>query len=290
MLTASASVSVLAVVLKKPDLISFSSMNCKTPGQLWLGVFVSALCLGLTFPVYALCPPPENLQAARLDRVVDGDTLRLADGRLVRLIGVNTPEIGRDGRPHEPFAVAASRAVERFLGKDLLLAEGLEAKDRHGRTLASVYRARDRAHLGEHLLVKGLAWHIAVPPNLQDLDCLQKAEREARKVGRGVWDNAARPLRARDLDRRHRGFMRVTGEVSRVDVSRRAIWLEIDQNLSLRLDKRDLAYFSGVDVGALEGQMLTVRGWLIYRSGQNPRYPAHKMSLRHPAMLELEKD
>ena len=265
-------------------------MNSKAPGQLWLGVFVSALYLALAPPVHALCPPPQNLQAARLDSVVDGDTLRLADGRLVRLIGVNTPEIGRDGRPHEPFAVAASRAVERFLGRELLLTEGLEARDRHGRTLAAVYRAGDRAHLGEYLLAKGLGWHIAVPPNLQDLECLQKAEAEARKYRRGVWNTPIAPVRARDLDRRHAGFMRVSGEVSRVAASRMAIWLEIDQNLSLRLDKRDLPHFSGIDLDALEGQMLTVRGWLIYRGGQSSRYPAHKMSLRHPAMLELEKD
>ena len=290
MLTVSASVSVLVVVLKKPDLISFSSMNCKAPGQFWLGVFVFAICLGLAAPAHSLCSPPQDLEPATLDSVVDGDTLRLSDGRLVRLIGVNTPEMGRDGRPHEPFAVEASRAVQRFLGRDLLLAEGVEAKDRHGRTLAAVYRASDRAHLGEYLVEKGLAWHIAVPPNLQDMACLQKAEREARQHRRGVWNTATPTLRASDLDKRHRGFMRVTGEVSRVDVRRKVIWLEIDQNLSLRLDKRDLSYFSDLDVESLVGQMLTVRGWLIYRGGQKSRYPAHKMSLRHPAMLELEKD
>ena len=81
-MTASASVSALAVVLKKPDLIRVFSMNSKAPGQLWLGVFVSVLYLALAPPVHALCPPPQNLQAARLDSVVDGDTLRLADGRL----------------------------------------------------------------------------------------------------------------------------------------------------------------------------------------------------------------
>ncbi|MBB3047630.1 endonuclease YncB(thermonuclease family) [Litorivivens lipolytica] len=271
-------------------------MNKKAPGQLWLGVFVCAflflgqLSLAMAAPGRALCSPPANLEAARLDSVVDGDTLRLTDGRMVRLIGVNTPEIGRDGKPHEPFAVEAAKAVERFLGRDLLLAVGQEATDRHGRTLAAVYRARDRGHLGEYLLLQGLGWHIVVPPNVSDLSCLQQAEGEARKRRRGVWNEVAPLLKASELDKRHRGFQRVTGTVSRVDSSRSAIWVEIDRNLSLRLSKRDLPWFSGIDIESLAGEKLTVRGWLIYRSGHNPRYPAHMMSLRHPAMLELDKD
>lgn len=42
--------------------------------------------------------------------IVDGDTLRCADGTRVRLWGVNSPE------RHEPAGPAATRAVARIIG------------------------------------------------------------------------------------------------------------------------------------------------------------------------------
>ena len=44
----------------------------------------------------------------------DGDTLALEDGRSVRLLGINTPETGRDGEPSEPFAEDARALLSRF--------------------------------------------------------------------------------------------------------------------------------------------------------------------------------
>ncbi|KEZ75268.1 nuclease, partial [Pseudomonas syringae pv. syringae FF5] len=42
----------------------------------------------------AFCPAPASLPVAQVQRVVDGDTLKLTDGRNVRMIGLNTPETG----------------------------------------------------------------------------------------------------------------------------------------------------------------------------------------------------
>ncbi|MEN0108496.1 MAG: thermonuclease family protein, partial [Pseudomonas sp.] len=44
--------------------------------------FVSACWLG---PLWAFCPAPVDLPVLAVKQVVDGDTLRLADGRSVRL-------------------------------------------------------------------------------------------------------------------------------------------------------------------------------------------------------------
>ena len=40
-------------------------------------------------------------------RVNDGDTVHLADGRFVRYIGVNTPEINHERNSAEPFGFEA---------------------------------------------------------------------------------------------------------------------------------------------------------------------------------------
>src|SRR3569623_1784992 len=49
-----------------------------------------------------------------VDRVYDGDTVRLNDGRHLRLIGLDTPELGRDGAADQPLA-AGARAAGRGL-------------------------------------------------------------------------------------------------------------------------------------------------------------------------------
>ncbi|MDG6404383.1 thermonuclease family protein, partial [Pseudomonas quasicaspiana] len=66
--------------------------------------FVAAIWLPAA---QALCPASSSLPVAQVERVVDGDTLRLKDGRNVRMVGINTPETGKKSRSAEPFAEAA---------------------------------------------------------------------------------------------------------------------------------------------------------------------------------------
>src|SRR5471032_344054 len=104
--------------------------------------FVSAIWLS---GAQAFCPAPSGLTSVAVQRVVDGDTLRLSDGRSVRMIGLNTPELGRNGRSDEPFAVAARKRLEALVAASndqVGLLPGKEAKDRYGQTLAHVYGAR----------------------------------------------------------------------------------------------------------------------------------------------------
>ena len=76
--------------------------------------FVSAIWLSAA---QAFCPAPAGLDSATVQRVVDGDTLRLSDGRNVRMIGLNTPELGKQGRSDEPFAVAARKRLEALVAE-----------------------------------------------------------------------------------------------------------------------------------------------------------------------------
>jgi endonuclease YncB( thermonuclease family) len=66
-------------------------------------------------PAQAFCPAPGKLPSVKVRHVVDGDTLRLEDGRSVRLIGLNAPELGRKGRAAEPFAEAARRRLRELV-------------------------------------------------------------------------------------------------------------------------------------------------------------------------------
>jgi micrococcal nuclease len=129
--------------------------------------------------------------AATVTRVVDGDTVRVAlDGadETVRYIGVDTPESVKPGTPVECFAKEASaRNAELVDGEEVRLRFDVERRDRYGRLLAYVYRARDGAFVNERLVRDGYARPLTVPPNVRFAERFARLAREARAARRGLW-------------------------------------------------------------------------------------------------------
>ncbi len=285
----------------------------RAPSQFWLGVFVCVVYVGvvhvgLLFGAGQLhaesvastleqgggCPAQGELQWARIAKVVDGDTLRLVDGRKLRLIAVNAPETARKNQPAQPFASQAKAAVEQFFNRDprIALQIGLQPNDKYGRVLAHVFN-RSGESLAATLLAQGLAWHITVPPNIVYSDCLRSVERVARKQRRGIWADGDQPLDAARLQLTDTGFQRVRGQLLSVERSRDGWWLQLGQ-LAVRLSERDLPYFGQIDPKDWLGQTVTIRGWVIDRSlrqtpEQHQRYSALMVQLRHPVMIEFDR-
>jgi endonuclease YncB( thermonuclease family) len=216
-----------------------------------------------------------------VEKIYDGDTVRLTDGRHLRFIAINTPERARDSRPAQPLAEAAKQQLEILLAADrtLHLRYDEERKDRHGRLLAHPFLS-DGRNLTRQLIQAGLGFHIVVPPNLLMLDCYHQAEQQARRQQRGLWQLAAyRPRHARQLGSKDTGFMRVSGRVSRIGESRTAYWLNLGRGFALRMPKADSGYFP-FSADSLNNKTLTVRGWIYSRRGEL------RMNLRHPASIE----
>lgn len=212
--------------------------------------------------------------------VYDGDTLRLGDRRKLRLIGIDTPELGRDGAPNHPGAAAARERVQRLLAgreRQLSLEVGRDAHDRYGRLLAHLYLP-DGRNLSRLLLAEGLGLAVAVPPNLRHLECYFAAEAEARAARRGLWSGHP-VVAATDLPASAEGFHLVRGRILRVGNSRRSLWLNLEGGLALRIDRADLANFPDLKPDVLEGRELEVRGWIYRRKGER------RMQVRHAAAL-----
>ena len=123
--------------------------------------------------------------------VYDGDTLQLRDGRKIRLIGINTPELERKSKTAEPFAIAAKSALKAIFNnhKTIALRYGEEKKDHNGRVLAHGFLT-DGQNIQAVLLNLGLARVITIPPNTQFSACYLEQEHKARCNKTGLWKQA----------------------------------------------------------------------------------------------------
>jgi micrococcal nuclease len=129
-----------------------------------------------------------SAEKARVQRVVDGDTVVLSGGERVRYIGVDTPESVKPGTPVQCFAKAASHENERLVaGERVRLRYDAERRDRYGRLLAYVYRARDGLFVNAELVRLGFATTLTIPPNVAHATEFRRLARSARARGRGLW-------------------------------------------------------------------------------------------------------
>lgn len=125
--------------------------------------------------------------------VVDGDTVKLASGGRVRLIGVNTPETvapkQKAGAPPDCFGPEASKFTKELLPKGTRVNVELDEgpTDRYGRGLVYLYRAKDGLFVNAELVKQGLARRMRIAPNVRYDAVFTKMEQEASAAGRGLW-------------------------------------------------------------------------------------------------------
>jgi micrococcal nuclease len=123
----------------------------------------------------------------KVARVADGDTVELGDGRRVRYIGLNAPEINHELNTAEPFGFEARACNAALVGSmGIRLEFDVERYDAYGRTLAYVFLT-DQTLVNEKLLQEGLAYCLYKMPNVKYADRLLKAQREAMQARRGIW-------------------------------------------------------------------------------------------------------
>ena len=217
--------------------------------------------------------------------VYDGDTVRLEDGRKVRIVGIDTPELGKDGQPAQPYAEEARQALVTLVADNpsVRLRYARQPRDRYGRLLAHLYLADGRS-VAEVQLASGYATALVIPPNVWNQSCYAAVEQEALRARTGIWALPAyQPAPAESLPPSAHGFHIVSGRIERIGESRHSLWLELGPRLVLRVARSDLQYFSGYDPRQLLHHTVVARGWLHYHKQQL------SMRIRHPAALSVGK-
>ncbi|HSC67647.1 MAG TPA: thermonuclease family protein [Cellvibrio sp.] len=257
------------------------------------GVF---LCLSLPFVAMAECGFPGG-ETVAVVRVSDGDTLKLEDGRSVRVLGINAPEIAHGNKPGQPLGresrVAAQAFIDASKGRVRLGFER-ETRDRYGRLLAHIYDTKGRS-LAAAQLRAGMALQIAVPPNTAQARCLVDIERAARKQSPGLWRHTYwQPLPTKSMRGDETGFRQVRGRVTKISV-KSSVWLEFEGKLVARVAKKDEQAFGyeKSDWLALKGRELELRGWISpqrskAKPGANTQpFKPLVMQLRSPSSMNM---
>jgi len=157
------------------------------------GLFLYRCCL---LTLLLLAPVPATADLHRCDWVYDGDTIRLAGGERVRLLGVDTPEVHHPERGEEPFgrealeftlALAGGSTVELRYHEGTTI--GGAQRDKYGRVLAYVWvdgGPQGRVCLNMALIEAGLARATRAWAHPR-YDAYVRAEAEARARGAGLW-------------------------------------------------------------------------------------------------------
>lgn len=217
-----------------------------------------------------------------MDYVYDGDTVRLADGRRLRFIGINTPETGHHGQANQPLATQARTYLDNLLNTQnrvLNLQYDTEKHDHYGRLLAHAF-LETGSNVGVQLLDAGLATTLVVPPNTWSVDCYQQHENAARVARRGLWSLPLYQARnGATLEPDAKGFRIIHGRVTDIRHTRFTVWLELEGPLRVLVPTRDLSNFRTGYLDSLAGEQVEVRGWIkTDRDGL-------RVTVRHPAAL-----
>ena len=226
----------------------------------------------------ASCKSDFYHEQAVVKKIIDGDTIILADKRHIRLIGINTPEINHETGVSQPGAEVARDYLSRLLHPDtqIHLVYDKQRKDRYRRTLAHLF-LQNGINVQSRMLSRGLATSLTIPPNTGFLECYASSMLHARSGHIGLWAmKQYQPRPAGTISRDMLGYRLVTGRVTRVTRSKSTTWINLDDRVAVRISRQDVDNFDKAQLATLEGSDLLVQGWLYYLNGE------YRMRIRHP--------
>ena len=143
------------------------------------------LCLLLFILIIALPRTASAKSFVLVKKVIDGDTIVLADGRRVRYIGVNAPELGG---PAERFGPEARDFNRKLVGGEMVRLEfDRERNDQYGRVLAYIFLP-DNTFVNGELVKSGNAYRVFRRPNTKYDFLLLRLQREAMAKKVGMWE------------------------------------------------------------------------------------------------------
>ncbi|WP_338324015.1 thermonuclease family protein [Candidatus Methylobacter oryzae] len=223
---------------------------------------------------------PAGHEFFRVKTVYDGDTVVLEDGRRIRLLGINTPEIRHRDKPADAGGYEAKRwLVDKLQDTKVRLEAGAEKTDDYGRMLAHLF-TENKEHINLQLVAAGLASVSIFPPNLLYESELVQAQEKAERAKLGIWgrpEYATMPA-AGLTEAGHPGWTRLVGKVVDIRNTGKSVYLKFSDMFDARIQSQWLDLFP--DVNDYLGKNVEVRGWLNKNKGH------WTMLIRHPSSIK----
>ena len=264
---------------------------------------ISALLLWVAFApgdaaLAQVAPPFPGVQDGALEigetgrvvEVIDGDTIVLAGGLEVRLVGIQAPKLplGRPGFEAWPLAEEArARLVAMVLDREVTLYYGGRRVDRYGRALAHLV-LDDGGWVQANMLSDGFARVYSFADNRALVPLMLDGEAIARRAGRGLWQEAYyRVLDQADAGRAVGSYGLVEGVVLSAARVRGRGFLNFGEDyrtdFTISIDPSDMEdHFDAADIllDDYVGARVRVRGWIRNLNGAS-------IDVTHPEQIEL---
>ena len=232
-------------------------------------------------PAFAAPCAFEPQGEGRVTAIVDARSFRLADGREIRLAGIE---------PVAPDAAKGTAALSALLaGREIMLRGDDDAPDRYGRQTTFVFIAGEENSVQATLLAQGEAFAAADIPDKDCAAALLAAESAGRAAKKGIWAGPSATKNAEstgDIAAGNGRFMLVEGRVLSVRQAGATTYLNFGRNwtrdFAVTISRRVLPSLeaAGMAPKSLENRRIRVRGFIETRTG--PR-----MELLRAGQLEL---
>ncbi|MGY3032852.1 endonuclease YncB(thermonuclease family) [Bradyrhizobium sp. USDA 4354] len=241
------------------------SRNATSPGHvtrqlhLIIGFFLIASNSAFATPCQF-----ESQGEGRISVIVDARSVRLDDGREIRLTGI------------EPTATTKQALISLLAGRDVTLRSPDDTPDRYGRQGALVFIGDSDTSVQAMLLARGDAM---VSAEIVDKDCataLMASEAAARRQKMGSWADPSAIKNAEspdDILAEIGRFAVIEGKVLSVRQAGAMTYLNFGRNwtrgFAVTISKRTLPAFegAGITLKSLENKRIRVRGWVEGNTG-----------------------
>ena len=242
----------------------------------------AVVCTLANAPTYAAGASActNNLLGKGVVAQVDGMTLRMSDGREVRLSGIE---------PAPEPASSTDRAHDLTAGQTVTWHGDDDTPDRYGRQHGFVILEHNGALVQAALLRAGAAVASGTVLNTPCSSELTAAEAAAREARQGLWadPHAVRNARNSDDVRAASGrFALVEGTVLSARQAGATFYLNFgrrwtrDFAVTVPRHVKGLFDQGGVDLKALAGRRVRIRGWI-------EPHPVPRIELRAPGQVEI---
>ncbi|WP_441238951.1 thermonuclease family protein [Bradyrhizobium sp. 930_D9_N1_4] len=200
----------------------------------------------------------------RVAGIVDARSVRLDDGREIRLTGI------------ESTATTKQALISLLVGRDVLLRGTDDTPDRYGRQGAFIFIGENDTSVQAALLAQGDAIASAEITDKTCAAALMASEAEARRQKKGNWADPSAIKNAESPDDILAGigrFMVVEGKVLSVRQAGAMTYLNFGRNwtrgFAVTISKRVGATFEGAGIAlkSLENRRIRVRGWVEGNAG-----------------------